>query len=511
MKAFLLYCDRDFELEGPLPHNEAALTQDLELGILFDAMAHGDPFLRDIARRVVLTGVCDLETILHRQAALRDCLQNVAIVRDIYGLVIESIEQRRKSFWSFISRFPGSILYNAVNLLQLSVEFLKRLRRVADEHAGAFQSDAFTALFATLKRELHDEYFATIQDHLRRLKFRDGVLISAGLGNGNKGTDYILCKMPERSWWRRTLAHTGQDWVGRIVDQTGPVYSFSIHPRDEAGGRALAELQNRGLNLVANALAQSTDHILSFFDLLRAELAFYVGCLNLADRLRQKGEPICFPVASAAAARELSCRGLYDVSLGLSVDRRVVGNDVDADGKEAVIITGANRGGKSTFLRSVGQAQLMMQCGMFVPAESFRANLCNALFTHYKREEDPTMKSGKFDEELGRMSEIADALTANSMVLFNESFAATNDREGSEMARQIVGALLEKRIKVFFVTHLYDFAHGLHDSHRSRAAFLRAERRPDGGRTFKLIEGEPLQTSYGVDLYRRIFAAEAVA
>ena len=35
--------------------------------------------------------------------------------------------------------------------------------------------------------------------------------------------------------------------------------------------------------------------------------------------------------------------------------------------------------------------------------------------------------------------------------------------------------------------------------------FLRAERQADGQRTFKLIEGEPLQTSYGEDLYNRIF------
>ena len=38
------------------------------------------------------------------------------------------------------------------------------------------------------------------------------------------------------------------------------------------------------------------------------------------------------------------------------------------------------------------------------------------------------------------------------------------------------------------------------------AIFLRAERRPDGTRPFKLIEAEPLQTSYGKDLYKEIFA-----
>jgi DNA mismatch repair ATPase MutS len=115
------------------------------------------------------------------------------------------------------------------------------------------------------------------------------------------------------------------------------------------------------------------------------------------------------------------------------------------------------------------------------------------------------MKSGKLDEELNRMSDIVDQLTPNSTVLFSESFAATNEREGSEIARQIISALLEKSIKVFFVTHLYEFAHGFYDKKMENAIFLRAERQPDGGRTFKLSEGEPLQTSYGEDLYNKIF------
>jgi DNA mismatch repair ATPase MutS len=96
---------------------------------------------------------------------------------------------------------------------------------------------------------------------------------------------------------------------------------------------------------------------------------------------------------------------------------------VNADNKDLVIITGANQGGKSTFLRSIGLAQLMMQCGMFVPAQSFSSNLCKGLFTHYKREEDVTMESGKFDEELSRMSDIVNNITPNSIILFNRTYA----------------------------------------------------------------------------------------
>jgi DNA mismatch repair ATPase MutS len=147
----------------------------------------------------------------------------------------------------------------------------------------------------------------------------------------------------------------------------------------------------------------------------------------------------------------------------------------------------------------------MMQSGMFVGATSFTANICPNLLTHYRREEDETMRSGKFDEELQRMSEIVDHLAPDSMLLFNESFAATNESEGSEIARQIVCALVERRIKLFFVSHQYTFTSGFHGREWDNVAFLRAERKEDGTRTFKLIQAEPLRTSYGEDLYNRIF------
>jgi DNA mismatch repair ATPase MutS len=103
------------------------------------------------------------------------------------------------------------------------------------------------------------------------------------------------------------------------------------------------------------------------------------------------------------------------------------------------------------------------------------------------------------------MSAIVDHLLPHSILLFDESFAATNEREGSEIARQIVTALLEKRVKVFFVTHLVELACGFHEHQMANALFLRAERGEDGSRNFKLVEGAPLQTGYGMDLYSMIF------
>ncbi|MCL5670225.1 MAG: DNA mismatch repair protein MutS, partial [Acidobacteria bacterium] len=357
-----------------------------------------------------------------------------------------------------------------------------------------------TRLFGMFTRELDDEYLRTVEEDIERLKFCDGILMSAALGKGNKGADYTLCRLPET---RQRWIERFQEWVGKLTRGNGSSYVYEIADRDETGLTALSELQDRGISRVAAALAQSGDHILSFFNMLRLELGFYVGCLNLRDQLARKHASICFPEPLPVGRSMFSARGLYDACLSLSVEERVIANDVAGDGKALVMITGANRGGKSTFLRSVGLAQMMMQCGMFVPAEFFRTNVCNGIFTHFKREEDVTMRSGKLDEELSRMSSIIDNVTPTSFLLLNESFASTNEREGSEIARQIVQALLKAGIKVFYVMHMFDLAQGFYLAKRDDAMFLRAERLSDGQRTFRLAEGKPLPTSYGEDLYRR--------
>jgi DNA mismatch repair ATPase MutS len=176
---------------------------------------------------------------------------------------------------------------------------------------------------------------------------------------GRKGVGTMLRKPQPRdlSWMRRALTPGAQS------------FTLQLAPRDEAGARAFGELQNRGLVLISDAVYQSAEHVLSFIKALRAELAFYIGCLNLKERLEQIGESINFPVASDQD-RQFQCRNLRDVCLALTMQRPVVGNDVDANEKPLVIITGANRGGKSTFRRSAGLAQLMLQCGLFVTADA---------------------------------------------------------------------------------------------------------------------------------------------
>lgn len=500
MKAWLLYAERDFDWQRGELWNERTLAQDLELATLYRTMAAGDEYVENVVTTVLPVSLDDVDAILYRQAVLKDCIAREAVIRALYDLAVEAHETERKSFYWGLTGSARSVLHGARDRIEAYLVVLVKLRRSADQNRSGFESSAFRRFFAMVREDLADEYFDTVKRCLKALKFGGGMLISAQPGHGNKGVHYVLRKPhdPARGFIRRLFA------------RRPPSLRFRIADRDENGARALSELEARGINAVADALAQSADHIKSFFAMLRSELGFYIGCLNLRADLIRRGLPVCFPVPCPVAQRRHGFKGLYDISLALRIERSPVGNDANADGRDLIVVTGANQGGKSTFLRSLGIAQVLLQGGAFVGASAFEANVASGIATHYKREEDATMHGGKFDEELRRMSEIVDHLRPNALFLSNESFASTNEREGSAIGRQILDALLERQVKVCLVTHLFTLADGLYRSSTFSGLFLRAERRDDGTRTFRLIEAGPLQTSFGEDLYREIFGVASL-
>ena len=494
MKVHLAYRDRDLDLETEPPANAEALTQDLGLEILLGSMTRGDKYLYGVARTTLFDGLHDPAEIRYRQAVLADSLAHPDVVRELYAIAVAALEGERH-FWWHSERYPDSVLRGSVARIGAVVVQLRRLRDLAQEHLASFASEGFRRLFQELIDELGEAYLRSVDAHLRRLQFRSGVLLSATLGTTNLETAYVLRRRVEPRGWRE-----------RFGLPEAESYSWELDPRDMAGNEALGMLKGRGIAQAAGAVGESAEHIRGYLSQLRAELGALIGCLNLHDALTAKGEPTCLPEPVPAGTTALSARGLYDASLSLALGSALaVGSDIDADDMRLLVITGANRGGKSTFLRSLGLAQLLLQAGMFVPAETFRAEVRDGLFTHFKREEDADLRSGKLDEELGRMSAIVDQARPGSLVLLNESFASTNEREGSEIARQIVRALLESGIRIGYVTHMYDLASSLEAEQNGEAAFLRAERLPDGRRTFRIVPGAPLPTSHGQDIYRRIF------
>lgn len=491
MRPGLLYRDGELDPDAPLPEHAHDVIRDLGVESLLTTMAGDDAFLYDVARQVMLTSLTDPDDIAYRQAALRDCLDNRDVVHALYAFAMQAMTSEAEVYPG-LGRSASSSLHRSVQLIEAMLEVLRGVRRLADTHGQRFRSEAFTRLFELVRSQLDDSFFATAQEQLEGLRFPGGVAVRARLGRGGRGTGYELREPPPP-----------QGWARRVASNVPSADTIEVSNRDRQAVKALGDLRERGLERIAVSLERSSQHLFGFFEVLRREVGFYVGGVRLHDALSRRGD-VVFPevVASGPA---FAATALEDAGLRLRTEDPVVGNDVAADGKRLVLITGANQGGKSTFLRGVGLAQLMMQCGLVVAARSLRAAPAQGMFTHFKRGEDRQMESGKLDEELGRLSRIVDDLGPGGMVLLNESFASTNEHEGSQLAQDVVRALVEADVRVVFVTHGYDLAATVAQLYPDDGLFLRAERQEGGQRTYRLFEGAPEPTSHGMDLYVDIF------
>ncbi|NLA88043.1 MAG: DNA mismatch repair protein MutS [Clostridiales bacterium] len=487
MKANLMFHDRDFKPE--VCFGKDILESDLEIKHIISGMSGGDKTIAAACSDAIFNPLMSIEEIKYRQDALKDALSNPEVVRELYDIASELFTRKKESYFRLsTSQFLSNNFTNAIALLKIYLEMLTKLRAVADSRSELFKSQAFVNLMKMLRSELSDEYFKEVRAGLDELKDIDEILIGVRLGGYNQGAGYRLLQKNRKGFRRR--------WT------FAP--SYTVSKQDQEGLGDLQLRRERAINEVTNALVQAVEHIESFFTALQTELAFYVGCINLSSCLKRLGMPTCMPCLLPFEQENRSWSGLYDMSLVLTKNAPVTANDLTMENIRLCIITGANQGGKTTFLRSFGQAQLMAQCGMLVGADSFAAPVRTGIFTHFKKDEDAYMKSGKLDEELSRMSKLAGHLQRGCLVLFNESFAATNEREGSEICRNITQALIDNEVEVFSVTHLFAFADAFRDYPKVR--YLRAQRLEDGERTFKIIPGEPLQTAFGEDLYKKIFA-----
>lgn len=236
------------------------------------------------------------------------------------------------------------------------------------------------------------------------------------------------------------------------------------------------------------------------------EFVYYIRCAELIGSLMEKG--CVFSEAQAVAESETSMetKGFYNVKLAMNMENlsEIVPNDLSFDREHTVyILTGANRGGKTTITQAVGQLFILAQGGLFVPAESFRYVPCDCIYTHFPADEDKTMDLGRLGEECVRFKEIFSQATSKSLLLLNETFSTTSFEEGYYIARDSVKALLTKGVRTIYNTHMHklgDDAEKLtHEIDGAGAASL-VMQTEEGKRSFKVVLAKPEGSSYAKDI-----------
>ena len=514
MKSYLLYPNKDY-IKGDLKES----YKDLWFDTIINHLCVYDKYIKDIyldSKNLITT---DPHIIKYRQDILKDFIKNKEVMLNLYQFLNEILTEFYNERFEMEPKHITSSFTAAIRISRRLTMALENMNRYYLKYKASFKSEGLQNYIDRFVTTFSMEYIEKLNNVFDKLKFPKGYFVKAALDDRlDIAGLQVYSEIDNMKEEKKKLTPNGVQLRNKI--SMLPTYDIEIkedrkwkHAKVIENPKALATSEadyvhftDEALLSIAPSICNLVNDIVEYLKKSREEMAFYVGAINLYDKLMKKGMPICTPKPHALDDYTFKCSGLYDVALALQSDEKVIGNELDSEGKTIMFITGANQGGKTTFLRSYGQAIIMMQLGLFVSGTSFESNTFTDIFTHFNKEEDKSMESGKLDEELSRLDEIMSHIKKGALMLFNESFQSTAEREGSTIAFDVIRALHEKSISVVSVSHMYYLYTLLDDMYGDKDIYyLRAARDDSGVRSYKLVSDKPLRTSFALDLYEEIF------
>ena len=310
-------------------------------------------------------------------------------------------------------------------------------------------------------------------------------------------------------------------FMGEVVKATNPlVRSASASTTTSiASGDALANspaqfdtVLNRMLDVMAKNLRRTLDKysemaLTEVADVI-PEFVYYIRFIDFLSKIEAKGFKLTKAKAVPKNEVSMEAKGFYNFKLALNLlnPKDLVVNDLDFDYDHTIyILTGANRGGKTTATQGIGLLYALAQGGVYVPADSFEFAPADCIYTHFPADEDQTMDLGRLGEECIRFKEIFTEATDKSLILMNETFSTTSFEEGYYIACDSIKALLTKAARTIYNTHMHKLgldAEEFSKDFKQKASSLVVK--SDGGkRSFKLAIAPPEGSSYAADIAKK--------
>ncbi|KAF2831967.1 DNA mismatch repair protein MSH3 [Ophiobolus disseminans] len=184
------------------------------------------------------------------------------------------------------------------------------------------------------------------------------------------------------------------------------------------------------------------------------------------------------------------------------------------DSTRALLVTGPNMGGKSSYVRSAALIAIMGQIGSYVPATSARLGMLDAVFTRMGAFDNMLKGESTFMVELNETSDILKSATPRSLVILDELGRGTSTFDGVAIAEAVLDYVIrELKSLTLFITHYQHLARlqNRFDGELKNVHMSFEER--DGGKEvvflYEVAEGTS-HRSYGLNVARLAHVPEKV-
>lgn len=408
-----------------------------------------------------------------RHALVADACRQPEEFRALYDLAQQAAALERKAAWLARETSVHAGALRCRELFRGLLPLLDACRVQAARIEGA--SDAVRRLQAVLDTVCAPTLLGDLAAALEGLRPSGRLEISLRLGPSNLPAALAL-HAPEdqpRSWWTRRRIRR---------------HAIVLPPRDQAAVDALRDLVARAMGpAVEEAIAGARAYV-ELMVSLRDELAWVVGAVRLTEATRARG----IPYTTAGSGQELGFVDLVDPVLALTTEGTVVANSLAPTDAEALVVRGANSGGKTTWLRALGLALLCQRVGLPVTARVFDCPPATSVATLFPRAE--AEDSGLLAHELACASSAIDELAPGGWLLANEPFSATHAHLASRIVAELTAGACSAGVRVGLVTHAPP------ESLDANALALATVQDAMGRPTYEIAPGEPPEQTRAISL-----------
>jgi len=511
--------------------------KDLDMAKIVSSLSPGSR-QADTIEAILLRLCTDPHTIRYRQDILDDFLTRPSLCAGFEHLfpVLDELtygryreDTQRPTFHEVVWR---------LNELARLVESTNSIHSLLSDHPEEPRSEGLRRVQAHVRQFRQGPTFQQLEqelpDLLKHIETVKSITIGVNLNHDLLPVEATLLSVNDKPVAESTLM---DKLFGSSKSGTHGIAQLHVAPQDTGTGipvsplltplfRDLAEVLNKVCQPLAQALKKYTSLQSGLLASISQELKFYTQAARLMTRLRDVGLPICKPQIASSEERLCEIDENYNLNLALhmmaehpdqSIANQIITNTVNFGPQGRILLlTGPNKGGKTTYLQAIGLSQVLAQAGLYVPGAQAKISPVDTLHTHFPEEEQFDAGTGRFGDEAQRMHEIFTQITRHSLVLLNESFSSTSPAEALSLSRDIVRLLREMGTRSVFATHLHELAAEVDtlngsipgDSHILSlvASFIEGESATNGdtvARSYKIVPSPPMQSSRARELARQ--------
>ncbi len=469
---------------------------------------------------------CDKEVIEYRLDVLEDFMRVPKLAATVKKTVDIMLENDRKNIYRLSAPDSFSMLAEALQAYEAYVDCMELLHSFYEESRDKLHSAGVIGMFGYFEEQRRDPHYAQLKQETAELRAMiknrvrsvtvainlDETLVPVSAGILELSDEpYIL----KPSLLDRIIYHGANFQSSKIVKSVRNKYTGlntdgepNLNAADKALFDELSALTDGFVQKLADVLEEYQKITLKDMYSISYQLDFYLGAIDMINLCTSCGMKMSRPVISED---KTVIKGLFDPiyfrearthNMRSKEQKPVVLNDITfGEGEDFYLLTGANNGGKTTFVRAVGICFAMAQAGLYVPAESCLLRPADYIYTHFPKEEQTGINASRFTTEIKQFRTISDTITERSLLFMNESIQSTTPTECVDIAYEMVKIFTTIGVRGIFATHLPELAAKVEELNgsgiRSKVGSLIVlTDEATGERKYKVVKGQPSRTSY---------------